>query len=218
MTLLYLLRHGAIDWADPECFIGQTDPPLSPEGRQQAHAWRNRFKNVDFTAVWSSDLKRATETAGIIFKDRTAEVRTCRELREIHLGEWDGQPRSRIRDGHPELWYARGKDLAGFRPPKGESFRDLRERVVPQVEFMTAAGTNGIVCAVSHAGVIRVLLCHFLQVPLSNIFRFRLDYGSLSIVSCRPGHIEVCALNLRPSNRNNYPGDEFGDQHDPAQI
>ncbi len=217
MTMLYLLRHGAIDQPKADCFIGQTDPPLSLEGRLQAHTWRKELQNVVFTATWSSDLKRATETAGIILDDRTVCFKTCRELREIHLGEWDGVPRGCVKKCHPDLWHARGRDLSGFRPPGGESFRDLQERVVLQV-IRIATDTTGEVCIVTHAGVIRVLICHFLQMPLSNLFRIRLDYGSLSIVSFRPGRIEVCSLNLRPSNHNSLPGGKFGGQHDPAPV
>jgi probable phosphoglycerate mutase len=217
MTLLYLLRHGAIDWPEPECFIGHTNAPLSSEGRMQADAWRNEFQKVEFTGVWSSDLTRATETAGIVFAGRVAGVRTCRELREIQLGEWDGLPRNRVRESQPDLWRARGEDLAGFRPPGGESFADLQQRVLPQIARIIEE-TQGIICIVTHAGVIRVLVCHMLQMPLSNLFRIRLDYGSLSIASYLPERVEVCALNLRPSNLSCSPGGEIGGQHDPARV
>jgi broad specificity phosphatase PhoE len=216
MTTLYLLRHGAIDQSEADCFIGQTDPPLSLEGRLQARSWRKELQNAAFTSVWSSDLKRATETAGIIFDDRVICVKSSRELREIHLGEWDGVPRGHVKNCQPDLWHTRGRDLAGFRPPGGESFRDLQERVVLQA-IRIAAQTSGKVCIVTHAGVIRVLICHFLKMPLSNLFRLRLDYGSLSIVSYRPERVEMCAFNLKPSNYS-PPGGEFGDQHDPAQV
>jgi probable phosphoglycerate mutase len=217
MTLLYLLRHGAIDWPDADCFIGQTDAPLSAEGRRQAGAWRSELPKLEFTAVWASDLTRATETAGIIFAGRAAGVRTCRELREIKLGEWDGLPRDCVRQSHPDLWRARGEDLADFRPPGGESFRDLQQRVVPRV-MRIAAETPGDACIVTHAGVIRVLICHFLLMPLSNLFRVQLDYGSLSIVSYSPERVEVCALNLRPPNLSCSPGGEIRGPHDPAQV
>ncbi|MBI5581006.1 MAG: alpha-ribazole phosphatase [Deltaproteobacteria bacterium] len=217
MTLLYLLRHGAIDWPEADCFIGQTDAPLSAEGRRQAGACRSELRNLEFTAVWSSDLTRATETAGIIFAGCAASIRTCRELREIQLGEWDGQPRGRVRESHPDHWRARGEDLADFRPPGGESFRDLQQRVVPQIARI-AEETQGTACIVTHAGVIRVLICHMLQIPLSNIFRIRLDYGCVSIVAYSPGRVEVCALNLRPSNLSCSPGGEIGGPHDPAQV
>jgi probable phosphoglycerate mutase len=217
MTLLYLLRHGAIDWPDPDCFMGQTDAPLSPEGRLQADAWRHEFHNVAFAGVWSSDLTRAAETANIIFAGRAADVRTCRDLREIRLGEWDGLPRGRVRASHPDLWRARGEDLSGFRPPGGESFADLQQRVLPQIARI-AEETLGAACIVTHAGVIRVLVCHFLQMPLSNLFRIRLDYASLTLAVFSPERFEVCALNLRPPHHGRSPGGEIGGPHDPAQF
>jgi broad specificity phosphatase PhoE len=61
-----------------------------------------------------------------------------------------------------------------------------------------ASGRN--VGIVAHAGVIRVFICHCLQMPLANLFRIRLDYGSLSIVDYGEDCIEVCALNVKPSN------------------
>jgi probable phosphoglycerate mutase len=167
------------------------------------------------TAVWSSDLRRAAETAEIIFAGRTAVIRTCRKLREIQLGQWDGVPRSRVRECYPDLWRARGNDLADFRPPGGESFRDLQERVVPQVIKIAEETPEGAFI-VTHAGVIRVLVCHFLQMPLSNLFRIHLDYASLSIVSYSSGHIDIHSLNLRPLKFT--PGGEFGGKHVPVRV
>jgi len=209
MTMLYLLRHGRIDWPEADCFIGQTDASLNLEGRRQAGAWRSEIGQVKFSAVWSSDLRRTAETAAIIFSGRKVNVRNCRDLREIQLGRWEGMPRIRVREELPDLWAARGMDLADFKPPGGESFRELQHRVVRRVKQI-AAETAGAVCIVTHAGVIRVLICHLLEMPLTNLFRIRLDYGSLSIVSCQPEHVEVCTLNLRPSDSNCLAGEEIG--------
>jgi len=197
MTLLYLLRHGEIEWPEEDCFIGQTDAPLSAQGRRQARVWNHELRSLELTGIWSSDLQRATEMAAIAFAGRGVAVRSCRELRELALGEWDGLPRRRVRERHPDLWHARGKDLAGFRPPGGESFSDLQERSVRRVQQIAATAT-GAVCLITHAGVIRVLMCHCLQMPLSNLFRIRLDYGSMSIVGYEPNRVEVRALNLKP--------------------
>lgn len=197
MTLLYLLRHGEIEWPEADGFIGRTDAPLSVQGRRQARAWNYKLRSLEFKGLWSSDLQRATETAAIVFAGRAVAVRSGRELRELDLGEWDGLSRRRVRERHPDLWHARGQDLAGFRPPGGESFSDLQERVLRFVQPI-AAEAAGPVCLVTHAGVIRVLMCHGLQMPLSNLFRIRLDYGSLSVVAYEPNRFEVCALNLKP--------------------
>ncbi|MCG6905539.1 MAG: histidine phosphatase family protein [Desulfobacteraceae bacterium] len=195
MTVLYLLRHGAIDWPEPDTFIGQTDPPLSAEGRRQALAWRDPIGEAGFSAVWSSDLKRCAETAALVFGGGQAQIRFSSGLREIHLGGWDGIPRRRIREGHPDLWEARGRDLGGFRPPGGESFRDLQQRVVSRVGGLVAKDP-GPVCIVTHAGVIRVLICHCLGMPLANLFRLRLDPARLSVVSMAPERLELLGLNL----------------------
>lgn len=215
--MLFLMRHGAIENPAAGRFIGQAEVALGRDGRLQAEAWHDELKLIEFAAMWSSDLARAAETAAIVFDGHAAAVRISRELREIHLGRWEGVPRRRVRDERPELWQARGKDLAGFRPPGGESFRDLQQRVVPPVTRM-AAETPGNICIVTHAGVIRVLICHFLDMPLSNLFRIRVDYGSLSIVSHSPERIEVCALNLKPSRHNRLGGGEIGGPYDPAQV
>jgi len=197
MTLLYLLRHGEIEWPEADGFIGRTDAPLSVQGRRQARAWNHELRSLEFTELWSSDLQRAAETAAIVFAGRAVAVRSCRGLRELDLGEWDSLSRRRVREERPDLWHARGKDLAGFRPPGGESFSDLQERVLRFVQPI-AAEAAGPVCLVTHAGVIRVLMCRGLQMPLSNLFRIRLEYGSLSVVAYEPNRFEVCALNLKP--------------------
>jgi probable phosphoglycerate mutase len=205
MTVLYLLRHGAIDWPESDAFIGQTDPPLSEEGRRQALDWRNPLRQAGFSAVWSSDLKRCAETAALVFGGGQAQIRFLPGLREIRLGAWDGIPRRRIREGHPDLWEARGRDLGGFRPPGGESFRDLQQRVVSQVGSLVAEDP-GPVCIVTHAGVIRVLICHCLGISLANLFRIRLDLARLSVVAMAPDRVEVLGLNLPVPGSGGLPG------------
>jgi probable phosphoglycerate mutase len=207
MTLLYLLRHGEIEWPEADCFIGQTDAPLNAQGRRQARAWSKELRPIDFTDYWSSDLQRAAETAAIVAAGRAPAVRTSRDLGEIHLGEWEGLPRRRVRERHPDLWRARGRDLAGFRPPGGESFSDLQARVVRRVRQI-AADTAGAVFIAGHAGAIRVLICHCLQMPLSNLFRLRLDYGGLSIVAYSTERVEVCGLNLKPTCLSGAAGEK----------
>ena len=199
MTTLYLLRHGAIEKNSEKRFVGQIDPPLSEKGRQQAKLWRQRLKDDKFSMVWSSDLWRARETAALVCPDWRNTVRMSADLREIHLGEWDGVAMAQIRKQFPELWQARGEDFGGFRPPGGESFADLQQRVVPVVENI-ADQTEGKVLLITHAGVIRVFLCHALQMPLSNLFRVHLDYGALTIIEYKNCTQRVKAVNLNPGD------------------
>jgi len=193
MTVVYLLRHGAIEWPQPDCFIGQTDAPLNDEGRRQIDRWRRHLGKGWFSSVWSSDLLRAKQTAEMLVPEEV--IQTCPELREINLGDWEGKPQSRIQAEHPELWNARGQNFAEFRPPGGESFSDLLNRAKPCVERICAA-LSGPALVVTHAGVIRVLICDVLGIPISNLFRIHLDYGGLTIINYRESAGTLVSLNL----------------------
>lgn len=197
-TILYLMRHGAIDGGSEKRFIGQIDLPLSTDGRMQSERQARLLKEVSFTAVWCSDLNRAYATAAIVCQNRGLPIRSAPELREIHLGSWDGIAMEQIRRQFPELWQARGQDIGNFRPPGAESFSDLQQRTVPFIHHIAASST-GNVLIVTHAGVIRVLLCALLQMPLSHLFRFHLDYGGLTFIKNIHGKCRVLAINRSPA-------------------
>ena len=205
MPLLYLLRHGEIDWPRRDCFIGHTDAPLSSAGRDQILAWRDHFRDLAFGAVWSSDLLRAVQTAELLSPGRESHIRTNRELRELNLGEWEGLPRDQVRAAHPDLWKARGEDLAGFHPPGGESFSELQSRAVSCIHRICAEELERILI-VTHAGVIRILVCMILEVPISNLFRIHIDYAGLTIIDFKHA-VPIRAVNALPIGKANtaYP-------------
>jgi alpha-ribazole phosphatase len=201
-TLLYLLRHGAIEAAKEKRFVGQIDPPLSSDGREQSEWQGRKLTNVPFSKVWCSDLKRAYETAAIVCRNRGLTIQPAPELREIDLGHWDGMAMSQIREEFPDLWQARGEDIGHFRPPGAESFADLRQRAVPFIRHI-AAQSAGNTLIVTHAGVIRVLLCQVLEMPLSHLFRIHLDYGGITLIKDINGLSRVMAVNLLPCPADN---------------
>ena len=78
---IYIARHGQTDWNSQHKAQGRTDIPLNETGIKQAEALRDNIKNIKFTAVYASPLKRAAKTAevatdnkyNIIFDDRLVE-------------------------------------------------------------------------------------------------------------------------------------------------
>jgi len=193
--LLYLMRHGAIEATEEKRFIGQIDPPLSPAGRKQAERQARQLMDISFSGIWCSDLKRAYETAAIVSRGRGLALLSAPELREINLGQWDGMAMKQIREQFPDFWRLRGEDIVHFRPPGAESFADLQQRVVPFIRHI-AAQSAGNTLIITHAGVIRVLLCHVLQMPLSHLFRLYLDYGGITLIKDINGMSQVRAVNL----------------------
>ncbi len=197
--MIYLIRHGVIEGAGERRFIGQTDPPLSEAGRHIARQWKEILACIEFEAVFCSDLQRAEETARIIAGDKHTAVRPMSKLREIHLGQWEGLPMAHVRRQFPEKWQRRGEDISNYKPPGGECFEDLHNRVVPAVEAVVAQ-LKGHGLIVAHAGVNRLVLCHVLGMPVSNLFRLRQDYGALNIIDYGRNPSQVLGVNILPGD------------------
>jgi alpha-ribazole phosphatase len=195
---IYLLRHGEITGTKgPIRYIGQTDRPLSPVGRAQAQWWSQKLSDVFLEAIYACDLKRSKETAEILAAGRQIPVRLRPGLREIDLGQWEGRTIASVRSSFPDEFQRRGLDFARYRPPGGESFADLRNRVVPTFEsIIRETGENVLI--VGHAGVNRMILCHVLGLPVSHLFRIAQDYGCLNMIEKKTGFHQVTAFNWKP--------------------
>ncbi len=193
--MIYLLRHGEIQAGPKKRFIGQTDCELSAKGRQQAAAWKDFFSGCDLKNILCSDLQRSKKSAASIAGIRSDRLRIDGRLREIHLGDWENQEMAAIKAACPQAWIQRGQDLAGFRPPGGESFRDLRDRVMSCFEEVVCSLRKDILI-VGHAGVNRVLLCRFLGMPLQNLFRLGQNYGCLNLIQQQGAQFRVLRVNV----------------------
>lgn len=181
-TRVYLIRHGEPALPDRrKRFVGQSDPPLSPSGARQAHLLADSLKTICFDALCSSDLRRCLSTADIFSHETGLSIQHQSDLREIDLGLWEGLCFEEVRQLYPEEHARRESDLVGYRIPGGESFYDLRERAVP-VFFRIIDDNSGNILLVSHKGVNRVLLCHFLGLPLTELFSISQDYCCVNII------------------------------------
>lgn len=187
---LFLLRHGQIQ--GPGRFIGQTDLPLDQTGISQAQAWQPVLGQIRFCRIFTSGLSRCRDMAALCCPDQPVMLET--RINEIHLGDWENQPVERIKTCFPEAFHQRGQDIFGFRPPRGESFEDLFSRAAPFFEEMISdlAGRTdretAPILVITHAGVIRVMCCHWLGLPMDQLFSLRPGYGEL-LVFTRAGGV-----------------------------
>ena len=94
MTTLLLARHGETEWNREGRWQGWADPPLNETGREQARALREQLRETPFDAVYSSDLRRAHETAEIVAAPHGVPVIADEGLREIDVGSWSGLTRA----------------------------------------------------------------------------------------------------------------------------
>lgn len=175
---IFLARHAKPVSQDNERrFLGQTDPPLSPEGIRQAENLANELSKYEISAVYSSDLLRASQTASIIAEKFQISVKAEKRLREIHMGDWDNLAFTEVRSRFPDEFEKRGRDIAHYRRPGGESFTDVQKRALPAFKEI-ALNSTGDVVIVTHAGINRTILCSIMSVPIEDIFNIKIEYAS----------------------------------------
>jgi probable phosphoglycerate mutase len=194
---IYLIRHGKITQEDDQRrYIGQIDLPLSEEGVKQAQHLQRRFEHAGISAVYCSDLCRSVNTAKIVVGQRPVEIIVRQDLREVFMGEWEGCTFGDIATRFPNEFKARGNDIGYYRVPGGESFADCSQRAVAALEDIVRA-PGGNVIIIGHAGLNRLILCHALGIPISNLFRISQDYGCLNILQSTSFGYQVNLMNGR---------------------
>ncbi len=192
---IFLMRHGEVDLDFKGKFVGQVDIPLTDKGRDQALWWSEALKDVGLKSIYCSDLIRSHESAKIFVGQAEMPIVRLSQLREIHLGRWEGRSIADVKEAWPVEWEERGRNIVMFRPPDGESFHDLAQRVIPAFQNIVA-NITGHVLIVGHAGVNRVILCHVMGIELSKLLTIRQDYGHMNVLEFENGDLSVKSLNV----------------------
>jgi broad specificity phosphatase PhoE len=156
--VILLARHGQTDDNLPPIRVqGFRDTPLNDAGREQAAELAERVADEGLVALWSSDLKRASETAEIVGRRLGLEPRLDGRFREASRGRWEGHLFADIERAEPELYAAWLRAGETFRFPEGESLHEQQARVLEGLEDVRRNELPALV--VCHGGSIRVALC-----------------------------------------------------------
>ena len=150
------MRHGRTEWNAARRFQGQSDIPLSEEGRAQAGATAAALASVPLEAIVSSDLSRALETARAIAALHGLEVASDPRLREFAFGEWEGLTWDEIVARFPVARDMAFSSVRAYQPTGGERFDAVRARVGDVLE--AHRHREGTVAFVTHAGALHALL------------------------------------------------------------
>jgi len=190
-----LVRHGETEGNSAERFCGWTDVGLSDVGLRQAERLGDRLASENISIVYSSNLRRALQTAEVITSRHELGVIACHELREIDFGSVEGLTYGEISQKYPDLvrsWF--NWDFS-FRFPDGESIADVNNRVICFLHRLEEHAKEETIVVAAHSGVLRLLICNLLGLELRHWRQIRLDLASLSIVETYSETVILSSLN-----------------------
>jgi broad specificity phosphatase PhoE len=163
---LLLVRHGETAWNREGRFQGHRDIPLNDVGRAQARALRARLEAArhahlfddNHTAVLTSDLSRARETAEIVFGGAGRTLHARPGLREFCYGVFEGLTRQEIEDRYPGAMAAWAHGAPAFAIEGGESRAEVYARAHATVHAFLDEVPHRHVVVVGHGGAMRQLV------------------------------------------------------------
>lgn len=175
---LWFVRHGESTWNASGFVQGQASGPvLTRKGRIEAAGVAGRFSDANITRIYTSDLKRAQETAEIIGRALGLAPKSDPSLRERNFGKAQGRPHGELKSAVSGIERNRVVD-ADARPEEGESLSELYIRVRAFISDLETCAPGGDVIVVTHGGVIRVA-----QAYCSGIAVEAMDWGPVTNAS-----------------------------------
>jgi len=169
--------------------------PLSAAGIEAAEATARALAVIDPVEILTSPVERCRQTAAAIGRPHRLTPKMQRAFAEVDYGAWSGRRLSELR--RLAAWRELMAAPARFRFPSGESLEEVRQRTVAATEALAARHPDDTVILVTHADVIRCLVCHYLGMPLDLIHRLHVGPASLTEIHLGQGSVLVPAVNQR---------------------
>jgi len=199
MPLLLLIRHGENDFVKTGKLPGRLpEIHLNERGQKQAETLGEALKDVPIKAIYSSPLERAMETATPIANARKLQIITEPDLMDTNVGSWQGKSLKVLR--LTKVWSIVQNAPSRFRFPEGESFVESQVRYVSVFERLVKKHNKprDIIAVVFHADPIKLVVSHFLGLPLDHFQRLSCDTGSLSALYVSESGANLLKLNQHP--------------------
>jgi probable phosphoglycerate mutase len=154
---------------------------LSEGGRAQAEAVAERLANAPIKAIYSSPIDRTLETAQAVAAKHRLEVQVLDAIGEVQYGAWTNRSLKSL--ARTKLWIKIQRFPSGARFPQGETLREVQARALGELERIQARHPKQLVCVVSHADVIKLVVAHYLGVHIDLFQRIAIGPASVSAIA-----------------------------------
>jgi 2,3-bisphosphoglycerate-dependent phosphoglycerate mutase len=177
-TRICMTRHGETDWNITGVLQGWIDVPLNETGRRQAYEMAETFRDSDFSSVWTSPLRRASETAEIVADVLGLPPPIHSEgLKERHFGLIQGMTKQDLSILHPGLH----QDILRRDPAcefdQGESLNHFADRIIAALQTIALRHSGERVLAMTHGWVMDVATRHVRNLPRSTVLDMKRKNG-----------------------------------------
>ncbi len=187
VTRIFLIRHGETEWNRLGKYQGVTDSPLTERGKMQADQMGRALQahQIDFSALYTSPLGRAVESAQIISSHLGLELKQEDRLKERSYGIFEGFTRKEVMQRFPHE-VRMNREQSGFVIPKGESREDLLRRVKDTLSDLVTLHGGEDVLLITHGGWISMALRYLLHIPMVIENKFIISNTQLTILRNSP--------------------------------
>ena len=181
-TEVIFIRHGETDFNRARLYFGHLDPDLNETGIEQLRKTKILFEKREKMpdVVFSSDLKRCSQSMEILEIDEEIEKILTEDLREINFGIFEGKTYEEIKSEYPEKVEKMINDWRNFKADKGESINEMMLRVAEKMNEIINQYRNKKILVVVHAGVIQALTSYYLFGNLDGYWKFKINNGSIT--------------------------------------
>lgn len=178
-TTVWLIRHGEPDGMESRCY-GRCDIGLSEKGFRQARLLAGRLAREPLAHIYSSPLRRAIQTAEAIAEHHQLPIEPVDAFVEIHFGDFEGLNYDEIQKRYPDLYQSWMEHPTETRFPNGETFQEMRQRVLLEWAVLLPRHPKRSIAIVAHGGVIRTIVAQALSLPDSRIFAIGQRYAAIN--------------------------------------
>lgn len=175
-TLIDLMRHG--EPVGGKKYRGQIDDPLSDKGWEQMRSVVNGHKPWDM--IIASSLSRCADFAREVSSQHNIVMEADERFKEIGFGDWEGSTAEELMKSDQEILLRFWKDPVNNTPPGAEAVTDFQSRIIAAWEDVLERYHGKHILIISHAGVMRMILRHVLNMSLDSMFRIEVPIASIS--------------------------------------
>ena len=199
-TVLALLRHGKTIWNEEGRIQGRHDSPLSETGRKQVHEWGKFMGDFTIDSIIASDLGRVRETVEILQQYCSpVPVNWKEDLREQSWGKWEGKTFRELKNEQPEELATQIRAGWNFRPPEGESRKEVLLRALPVIQDTLQKQPGKQILIVSHEGIVKSLIYHLAGRAFLPEEKKLLQKRQLHLLIGADGKLSLGPLNIFPA-------------------